>query len=50
MPIAFLILGLIDMLAGTSLFIITDIYIVKILALMLIAKGALTIFKNFFNY
>jgi hypothetical protein len=48
--IAFLILGAIDMLAGTSLFLLTDIYVVKLLALMLIAKGALSIFKNFFNY
>jgi hypothetical protein len=48
--IAFLILGILDLAAGSALFVITDVYVIKLLALAIIAKGILSIFKNFFNY
>jgi len=48
--IAFLILGILDLVAGSALFLLTDVYVIKLLALAIIAKGILSIFKNFFNY
>jgi len=48
--IAFIILGIIDLIAGLALYMSTEIYIIKFLAMILIAKGAISLFKNFFNY
>jgi uncharacterized membrane protein HdeD (DUF308 family) len=45
-----LILGILDLLAGSTLYFITDISIVKLIAIFLIAKGCWTIFKNFFKW
>lgn len=46
----FLILGIIDLLAGIILYFVTGISIVKIIALILIGKGIWTVLKHFFNW